>query len=178
LHPERLRSNANTSNQAIRGMWLRVIDNPHVVTALWLGCAVVVAIAGYARAARLGGGNGERAEITGVALTGLLAVLLSPVAWLHHLAWLPLVLGVIVDDARVARRVLVAAAVYALFVVKVPWIGAHWLAAGGPSVPARLLQDGYGLAALALLVTLRTRSVTVFREPLAEPVTLRHNEAL
>jgi alpha-1,2-mannosyltransferase len=177
-HPERLRSNANTSNQAIRGMWLRVIDSPHLVSVLWLGCAVVVAVAGFWRAARIGRSDGERADVTGVALTGLLAVLLSPVAWIHHLVWLPLVLGVVVDDARDARRVLLAAATYALFVVKVPWIGAHWLASGGPSVPARLLQDGYGLAALALLVTLRARSVTGIRQPLAEPVTLRHNGAL
>lgn len=178
FHPERLRSNANTSNQAIRGMWLRVVHGPHLVTLLWICCAGVVAVAGYVRAARAVRSDGERDEMTGVALTGLLAVLLSPVAWIHHLVWLPLVLGVIVDEGRDARRVLLAGATYAFFVVKVPWIGAHWLATGGPAVPARLLQDGYGLAALALLVTLRARSVTEIREPLAQPVTLRHNGGL
>jgi alpha-1,2-mannosyltransferase len=178
FHPERLRSNANTSNQAIRGMWLRVVHGPHLVTLLWIGCAVVVAVLGYVRAARAGRSDGEQGETTGIALTGLLAVLLSPVAWIHHLVWLPLVFGVVADDGRDARRVLWAAATYAFFVVKVPWIGAHWLATGGPVVPARLLQDGYGLAALVLLVTLRTRSVTGIREPLAQPVTLRHNGGL
>ena len=178
FHPERLRSNANTSNQAIRGMWLRVVHDSHLVGALWVGCAVVVAVVGFVRAARAGRLDEERMQVCGVALTGLLAVLLSPVAWIHHLVWLPLVLGVIVDDGRDELRALLAAVSYAFFVVKVPWIGAHWLAGGGPTVPARLLQDGYGLAALVLLVTLRTRSVTVIRRPLAELVTLRHNGGL
>jgi alpha-1,2-mannosyltransferase len=175
FHTERLRSNANTSNQSLRGMWLRAVTDQHLVTALWIVSVVVVGAVGFIRARRAALVGDE---IVGVALTGLLAVLLSPVAWIHHLGWLPLVLGALLDDARRSTRAVLAAAVYAFFVVKVPWIGAHLLRTDAPVAIARIVQDGYGLAAVALLITLRARSVTVAAEGLAQTVTLRHNEAI
>jgi alpha-1,2-mannosyltransferase len=159
-HSERLRANDGTSNQSLRGMWLRAVHNGHESTALWLVSAVIVAVIGWRRAA-----NASRAgdELTGVALTGLLAVLLSPVSWIHHLCWLLLVLAAILSDGRDRRRVLAAVAVFAYYVVKLPWIGAHWAHSGGPMLPARVVEDAYGLGALALLITLRARTVTVSR---------------
>jgi len=43
-HSERLRPNDNTSNQALRGIWLRAVADGHWQTALWLAAVVVVAI--------------------------------------------------------------------------------------------------------------------------------------
>jgi len=173
-HSERLRANSGTSNQSLRGMWLRVVSDGHAVTALWLASAVVVAVVGFRRASRAAAAGDE---LTGVALTGLLAVLLSPVAWIHHLCWLPLLLGAIVADGRDRRRLLSAVVVYAFFVVKVPWIGAHLLADGAPAPLARVMQDGYGLMAIVLLMTVRASPSQQSFTNLAPTVTVRHNEA-
>jgi len=172
-HSERLRANDGTSNQSLRGMWLRAVHDGRISAALWIVSAVVVAVLGFRRAvsaARAGD------ELTGVALTGLLAVLLSPVSWIHHLCWLLLVLAAIVGDGRDRRRLLAAAAVFAFYVVKLPWIGAHWAHHGGPALPARVVEDAYGLGALVLLVTLRAHPVTQLRRVVARPVTVSHNE--
>jgi len=173
-HSERLRANDGTSNQSLRGMWLRAVHNGHVSTVLWLVSAAIVAVIGFRRVL-----SAERRgdTLTAAALTGLLAVLLSPVSWIHHLCWLLLVLAAIVGDGRDVRRVVSAAVVYAFFVVKVPWIGAHWLHSGGPPVPARFVEDGYGLCVLVLLITLRARSVTQSSRTVAETVTVRHNRS-
>jgi alpha-1,2-mannosyltransferase len=172
-HSERLRANDGTSNQSLRGMWLRAVHDDHASTALWIASAVVIAVVGFRRAAAAAR-NGD--ELTGVALTGLLAVLLSPVAWIHHLCWLPLVLGALVADGQERRRDLAAAAVFAYFVVKVPWIGAHLLADGVPAPFARIVQDGYGFMAIVLLMTLRAAASAKTFTLLAPAVTVRHTD--
>ncbi|HET6911579.1 MAG TPA: glycosyltransferase 87 family protein [Mycobacteriales bacterium] len=173
-HSERLRSNSNTSNQSLRGMWLRAVSDPHVATGLWIASAVVVAIVGFRRAARA---HAAGDELLGVALTGLLAVLLSPVAWIHHLCWLPLLLGALVADGRNRRRLLAAAFVFAFYVVKVPWIGAHLLNSAAPTPLARVVEDGYGLMAIVLLVVVRPTSFQQMFTHLAPTVTVRHTES-
>ena len=171
-HSERLRANDGTSNQSLRGMWLRAVHDGHVSGALWVASAVVVAALGLWRAARA---VRDQDELTGVALAGLLAVLVSPVSWIHHLAWLPLVLAALTVDGRDPRRVAAAAAVFVFYVVKLPWIGAHWANDGG-GLPARLVQDAYGLGALVLLLALRPRSASQLSPPGEDSVTVRHNE--
>jgi len=171
-HSERLRANDGTSNQSLRGMWLRAVHDGHLSAALWVASALIVAILGFRRAVAAAR-DGD--ELTGVALTGLLALLLSPVSWIHHFCWLLLVLAAIAGDGRDRRRVTAAVVVFAFYVVKLPWIGAHWAQHGGPVVPARVVQDAYGLGALVLLVTLRARSVTQLPRVVAEPVTVSHN---
>ena len=173
-HSERLRANDGTSNQSLRGMWLRAVSDGHLSTALWVSSAAVVAVIGFRRAARAA----EQGEhLVGIALTGLLALLLSPVSWIHHFAWVILSLAALVGNGQDRRRLLMAAGVYAFYVVKVPWIGAHWAhhAGGWAGAGARVVEDGYGLGALILLVTLRARSSTDSSEVATESVTLRHN---
>ena len=172
-HSERLRANDGTSNQSLRGMWLRAVHDGHLSTVLWVTSAVVVAVVGFRRAAAAARAGDE---LTGVALTGLLAVALSPVSWIHHLCWLLLVLAAIVGDGRDRRRVVAALVVFAFYVVKLPWIGAHWAHHGGPALPARVVEDAYGLGVLVLLLTLRARSVTDSRRVVARTVTVSHNE--
>ena len=177
FHTERLRSNAGTSNQSLRGMWLRALPgHRNAVTVAWLISAAVVAAIGLWRARAASRGGDETAAI---ALVGLVAVLVSPVSWIHHIVWLPLVLGVLLDRGRHWRQVAIAVAVWAFFVVRVPWLGSH-AAASGTLVPlGRIVQDGFGLMCLVLLCSVPARmSGSVFQSSVARPVTVRHNEGI
>jgi len=146
FEPERLGANANTSNQSLRGMLLRLgLDHELIWLALvallaWYGLRVAV------RASR----NGN--ELAAIAAVGLLAVLLSPVAWIHHLAWIAVVLAVIVGDGSNRRRVAIAIAVWALFYLKLPWWGAGLYRDGVPLLLTQPIQDSFGLLAIVLLV--------------------------
>jgi alpha-1,2-mannosyltransferase len=135
----------------VRGMLLRA-GLPHTAFDVVLVAALlVVAVVGYRRAVAA-----QRVdEVAGVALTGLLAVLLSPVAWIHHLVWLPLVIGTIVADGRSPRRVGVGLLVVGWFVLRVPWIGFHMLHTAWPQPLARIVEDGFGLAAVLLVAAIR-----------------------
>lgn len=152
---ERLGSNTATTNQSIRGMLLRAYLPGPVTMALWLLCAALVGYFGF-RAARRAWLAGD--EVRGVAITGLLAVLISPVAWIHHLAWLVVVLGAIVGDGRDRRRVALAVGAWIFYVLQVPWWGITMLAHHiGPRFTGRIVQDAYGLGALGLLALLGAR---------------------
>ncbi|MGI5285075.1 glycosyltransferase 87 family protein [Nonomuraea polychroma] len=151
LDPERLGSNAATTNQSIRGMLIRLYMPEVVTTAMWLGIVAVVGWYGF-RGARDAYRAGD--QLTAVALVGLMAVLLSPVAWIHHLAWVVVVLGAIVGDGRDPVRLRVAAGVWLYYVVPIPWWGVSLKAAEIPVVSlvlGKIVQNGYGLGALALV---------------------------
>jgi alpha-1,2-mannosyltransferase len=152
---DRLGANTATTNQSIRGMLLRLYWPGAVTSVLWLACVAVVAYFGF-RAARAAWRDGD--EIRGIAITGLIAVLVSPVAWIHHLAWLVVVFGAIVGDGRDRRRIALAAGIWIFYVLEVPWWGITMLADHtGPRFLGRVVQDAYGLGALALLVVLGRR---------------------
>lgn len=148
FEPDRLGANANTSNQSLRGMLLRLgLDSgfvwlPLVALVAWYGLRVAV------RASR----NGN--ELAAIAAVGLLAVLLSPVAWIHHLAWIAIVLAVIVGDGSNRRRVALAVALWAFFYLKIPWWGAGLGRHGVPEFLAQLVENGFGLTAIGLLVVI------------------------
>jgi alpha-1,2-mannosyltransferase len=177
FHTERLRSNAGTANQSLRGMWLRALPgHSSAVTVAWLLSAVVVAVIGLWRA-RAASRRGD--EIAAVALAGLTGFLISPVSWIHHLVWLPLVIGVLLDTGRYWRRWAVAAGIWVFFVVPIPWLGSH-AAASGTLVPlGRIVQDGFGLMALVVLLSLSARTAASNSPAfMARTVTLRHNEGV
>jgi alpha-1,2-mannosyltransferase len=146
----RLGPNMPAANQALRGMLMRSFFPSAMPTAVWLGIALLVAVGGFA-AARAAARRGH--ELAGIASTGMLAALLSPVAWIHHLCWIVVALGVLVGDGRRPRRVAVAAVTGALFVSSLPLWGKVLLTTGGaPVLVARVVEDAFGLAALALIV--------------------------
>ncbi|MFI7424986.1 glycosyltransferase 87 family protein [Nonomuraea sp. NPDC049684] len=151
LDPERLGANTATTNQSIRGMLLRLYMPESLTFVMW--AVIVAAVAWYGfRAARAA--YQAKDELTAVALTSLMAVLLSPVAWIHHLAWVVVVLGAIVGDGRDPVRLRVAAGVWLFYVVPVPWWGVSLIAAGIPGVSlvlGKIVQDGFGLGALVLV---------------------------
>jgi alpha-1,2-mannosyltransferase len=143
----RLGGNSSAANQSVRGMILRLFLPDHSPPGVWLAAALVVALAGFA-AARSCWERGN--DMAGIVITGLLSAELSPVAWIHHLCWLIVALGVIIGDGRSRARVATATAAFALFVSKLPAWAEH--DRGLAILPTRLLEDTFGLAALALVV--------------------------
>ena len=152
--PTRLGPNMGTSNQSLRGFLLRVGPEGLPGTVIWLVCVVVVGVLGFALARRrylAGDSIGE------VAVIGLLACLLSPVAWIHHYHWIVVVIFAILGAQpwRDRRRLWAAGAVTAFFLCRLPWWGISWLNhRDWPELPGRILQNADvfgGLGALALL---------------------------
>jgi len=137
-------------NQALWGTLLRV----HL-SSRWLWLVLVAAVAAYglwraARAARAGD------ELTGITLTGLVGLLVSPVSWQHHLYWFIPALVILVDVGGwygVFAAVIwltVAVGVIAFFDYGLSY---SWL----DTVPGFLISNWYLLLMLALLVLLPVR---------------------
>src|SRR6476661_7840185 len=132
----RLGSNAGTSNQSLRGVLLRVFLPGQAPGALWAAVAVLVAVAGFA-------------------VTALLGVLLSPVSWIHHYIVVVVVIGAILADGRSRRRIAIAAGTAAFFALTIPWWGRSLLSRPDvPALAARVVEDGFGIAAVVLVVIL------------------------
>ena len=102
-------------------------SNPeHPSTLAWLAL-VLVTLAVWAWRCRAAVAAGD--EATGLALTGALMCLVSPVTWVHHLVWLIPALILLVDNAVAApagglrRRALLALAVvgYVLLCSRIVW---------------------------------------------------------
>lgn len=165
----RLGGNASAGNQALRGMVLRL----HADVApdlIWLPLALVVGVGGFA-AARACWKHGH--DLAGITITGLLGALLSPVAWIHHLCWVLVAIGVIAGDGRRARRIWLAAITGVLFLSTLPiWAEVTLPAAQLRSFPGFLLENSFGLWALGLIPVL-SRIGAARGEPIpadAEPV--------
>jgi alpha-1,2-mannosyltransferase len=153
LDPERLGPNAGTSNQSLRGLLLRIGpgEGP-LATALWVALAAAVVVAGLALSRRLDR-LGEPVAV--VAAVGLVAYLVSPVSWVHHLHWGVVVAGALLGDGRVRGRVLAALVAATLLWLRLPWWGASLLAGGDvPRWLARVVQSSYTELALLGLVAL------------------------
>jgi alpha-1,2-mannosyltransferase len=159
LDSDRVGANNGTANQALRAVLLRMYLPGPVTSLLWVLCVAAVAYAGFRWARRAGLLGSYNAELAGIAITGLLAVALSPVAWIHHLAWLVVVVGALAGDGRDVRRVVVAAAVWLAYVLPLPWWGTRLI---GPEHDVisrfigRIIQSSYGLGAVALILILGT----------------------
>ncbi|MGB7819924.1 MAG: glycosyltransferase 87 family protein [Ornithinibacter sp.] len=151
--PARLGPNSTTSNQSIRGVLLRMGAEGAAGTALWLGCVAVVGALGFWLARRMYRAGDSVGE---VAVVGLLACLLSPVAWIHHYHWVVVVVFALLgaDPLRDRRRLWSAVAVTALFLCRLPWWGISWLSQPWPELPGRLLQNADVLGGLLALLLL------------------------
>lgn len=160
--PARLGPNFGTSNQSLRGFLLRVGPDGTVGTAIWLVLVLVVGVFGY-RLARQMWLRGD--SIGEVAVVGLLACLLSPVAWIHHFHWMVVVIFALLGAQPWTRsrpgawwrsQRLVAGVVVAVwFLMRMPWWGITYLDhPEWPDLPGRLLQNADvagGVVALVLL---------------------------
>ncbi|MFC8849332.1 MULTISPECIES: glycosyltransferase family 87 protein [unclassified Micromonospora] len=116
---------AFVSNQSLQGVVAR-LSPEHPSTPAWLAL-VLGTLAGWAWRSRAAARAGD--EAAGLALTGALMCLVSPVTWVHHLVWLLPGLILLVDNGTAAparsrrRRVLLAAAIigYALLCSRIVW---------------------------------------------------------
>jgi alpha-1,2-mannosyltransferase len=146
----RLGPNSGTSNQSLRGMLLRLFLPGTAPGAVWAMLAVAVAVAGFAVVRNLAR---RSREMEAIAVTALLGVLLSPVSWIHHFVVAVVAIGAILADGRSRRRVLIATGAAVFFLLTIPWWGRSLLGVPGvPKLAARAVEDGFGLAALALIV--------------------------
>ncbi|SCG48196.1 alpha-1,2-mannosyltransferase [Micromonospora siamensis] len=154
---------AFVSNQSLRGVVAR-LDPERPSTLLWLAL-VLVALAVWAWRARAAAAAGD--ETAGLALTGVVMCLVSPVTWVHHLVWLIPALILLVDDATAAparsrrRRALLAFAgiAYALLCSRIVWLWEKDFS----GVDGFLGSNVYVWISIALLVLLPTSSRPAYR---------------
>ncbi len=152
--PARLGPNMGTANQSMRGLLLRVGPQGWPGTVIWLLAVAVVGVLGFALARRFHRAGDSVGE---VAVVGLLACLLSPVAWIHHYHWVVVVVLALLGSRpwEQPRRLWAGLGITAFFLCRLPWWGIDWLGqTSWPQWPGRVLQNadvGGGLAALFLL---------------------------
>lgn len=153
LDPSRLGPNAGTSNQSIRGVLLRLGPSGSAGSLLWLALAAVVAVAGFALARRFWREGEVAAE---VGTLGLIAVLVSPVAWIHHYHWMvPVILALLgATPGRDRARWWAAGLMTAWFLARLPWWGIRWRGAGGPDWLTLPMQNADALGGILALVLL------------------------
>jgi alpha-1,2-mannosyltransferase len=155
----RLGPNSGTSNQSLRGLLLRAFLPAGLPGVIWVVVAAAVALAGFAAVRRLAR---QSRDTEAMAVTALVGVLASPVSWIHHYVVVVLVIGAILADGRAPRRVALAAGTAVYFALTIPWWGQSLLGQRDvPALAARVVQDGFGLAALVLIgVLARLRTAT------------------
>jgi alpha-1,2-mannosyltransferase len=119
--------------------------------------------------------------VASAVVVGFLAVLLSPIAWLHHLVWFVPALLTLAGDARSRLRVglSVAGAAVISAPLELPWRGVGWLLNGAEPTPvARLAQNSFPLLAVLLLLALHAFVLRApQRTPLREPAAPEHEPA-
>jgi alpha-1,2-mannosyltransferase len=149
--PTRLGPNSGTSNQSIRGVLLRLGPDGTAGTALWVLCVVLVGVVGFTLARRA---DEIGDQVAAAGACGLMAVLLSPVAWIHHFAWLLIAMGALVGDGRSLRRLVYGGVAIGWFLCRLPWWGVTWLSDGRTEWFGRLLQNADLIGALVVLAML------------------------
>ncbi len=148
---DRVGSLSFISNQSLEGFVAR-LHPADPSTPLWAGLVLAV-LAVWAwrvrRAVRLGDDRG------GLALTGILGCLVSPVTWTHHLVWLlPALLlltvrGLLATGRRRIGLLSFAAALYVLLSSKLVWVFYDHFTGWG-----LLCANAYLWGSIALLVAL------------------------
>jgi alpha-1,2-mannosyltransferase len=147
IHPERAGDAADVFNQSLNGTLLRLGVSS---MAVWAVLAAGVMVLGLWRAREAHVAGNEPAAVSLVALAG---VLVSPISWVHHAAWIVPVGGVLLGDGGNRRRWIAWAATMLLFVADVPL----WGRAGVPlGVFHVITENAYVLAMLVLLVLMPT----------------------
>lgn len=152
LDSDRLGPNDGTANQSLRGALMRVGPAGAAGNLVWVVLAGAALAAGLLLARRLDR-LGDHVAV--VAVVGLVALLVSPVSWIHHAMWGVVVVGVLLGDGRRRARRIAAVAACVLQIVRLPWWGGDWLLHdSAPHALARLAQNSYPLLAVAALVAI------------------------
>lgn len=104
---------ASYANQSIHGALLRPVGTGWVAPV----CIAIVIVLGLA-AARDERRNGT--DLAAACSIGLVALLVSPVSWIHHAVWIVPILGVIAWDGTEVRRIAIGCLVALVFVLRLP----------------------------------------------------------
>jgi alpha-1,2-mannosyltransferase len=142
---DRIGSLSFVSNQSLQGVVAR-LDPVHPSTAAWL-VLVVAALAVWVWRVR------DADLRTGLALTGVVQCLVSPVTWVHHLVWLLPALILLFDralEARNRRLVIFAVVAYGFLISRFVWIWER----GSPGVSGFVGSNTYVWLSIALLLLL------------------------
>ncbi|GLI03042.1 glycosyltransferase family 87 protein [Phytohabitans aurantiacus] len=145
---DRIGSLSFVSNQSLQGVVAR-LDPTHPSRALWL---VLVLLTLAVWVWRVRGADAK----TGLALTGVLQGLISPVTWIHHLVWLLPALILLFDRALAARdrrRLGFAFFAYGLLISRFVWI---WERGSGGLI-GFLGSNAYVWVSIALLFVVPAR---------------------
>ncbi|MDY7083989.1 MAG: glycosyltransferase 87 family protein [Actinomycetota bacterium] len=134
------------SNQSLRGVVAR-LDLP---SAFWLAAVALTIAVWFLRV--------QRADhVAGFAVTGILACLISPVTWVHHLVWLLPALFLLTDVALRSgsrRRLAALSAVYVILSSSVVWL--WW--AGADGFLAAIGSNTYVWISVGLLLSVPFRA--------------------
>ncbi|GAB2597214.1 membrane protein [Paractinoplanes abujensis] len=134
------------SNQSLRGVVARL----ELPSAFWPAAVALVLALWFLRV--------QRADhVAGFAATGIVACLISPVTWVHHLVWLLPALFLLTDAALRAgsrRRLAALFAVYVILSSSVVWL--WW--AGADGFLAAIGSNTYVWISIGLLVALPFRT--------------------
>lgn len=170
---DRVGSLSFVSNQSLQGVVARLNpDSPS--TALWLVLVVAALAVWVVRCRRAAAVSSGRArELTGLALTGVLGCLISPVTWVHHLVWLLPAMVLLVEHGLAApagshrRRALLrfAGFGYLLLISRFVWIWEK----GASGVLGFLGSNAYVWVSIALLVALPLGDLDGAGRPGREP---------
>jgi alpha-1,2-mannosyltransferase len=141
----RVGSLTNLSNQSERGFLARLpIDQ--VAARIWLGCVLLTLVV-YAWRVRREPGD----VLGGLALTGVLGCLISPITWIHHCVWLIPALVRCVDTGLSGpdrRPLYLAGSAYLVMTSHVTWLWEF-----RPRPPLELIgSNTYVYFSLALLL--------------------------
>jgi alpha-1,2-mannosyltransferase len=161
----------SADNQSVLSLLARAFGTGSLTTLLWVGAAGLVLVLGMWRA-RQAWLEGD--EVVGITLTGLVACLISPISWTHHLIWVVPAILVLADVAAgtpVAgtgrprnRRLLAGAVALAACVVfgfSVVWYFAHFDGSiRRHDALAAIGTNAYVLAMLALLALVPVRALS------------------
>ena len=141
------------SNQSLRG-YLARLPFDGVESYLWIACVLGVLVIWFRRVRRH-----VHDVYAGLALTGVLGCLISPVTWVHHCVWLLPALVRCVDaglSSRADRKYLyLGGAAYLLMTSRLLWLWEH-----GPRPPLALLGANiYVYFSLAFLIWMPASAV-------------------
>ncbi|GAA2380943.1 glycosyltransferase family 87 protein [Dactylosporangium salmoneum] len=122
---DRVGSPTFVSNQALTGLVGRLF-NPDPMKPLWALLVLITLAVWYWRARRA---IKARDEVAGLALTGLVGCMVSPITWIHHLVWVLPSIVVLFDyatdrslDPRRKRNLAIAFGFsFALLCSRTPW---------------------------------------------------------
>jgi alpha-1,2-mannosyltransferase len=156
---ERVGRTDYTGNQSLQGLLARLWAPELPSRALWLVLVIAVAAVGLWRA-----GRAARAgdDLAGMALAGLVAALISPITWPHHVFWFVPALVVLAAAAfapsSARRRVALVALAMAVYAVAafgvVSFVDFGVAPAPTDTVGEFVLRNAYVLISLVLLLTM------------------------